>query len=115
MMSEKKRPSRSKMSKAERELRSQLTKLLHSEGVIRGSLAIRERTCGKPGCRCAVKGEKHPALYLVLSEGGKYRQVFIPKAFEDDVRQWVESYANARGLLEEISKLYHEKLRKREK
>jgi len=103
------------MSKAERDLRSRLTKLLHSAGFIRGTLAVRERTCGKPGCRCVTKGEKHPALYLVLSEKGKYRQVFVPKAFEDVVRQWVESYADARALLEEISKLHHEKLRKREK
>ncbi len=103
------------MSRAERDLRSRLTKLLHSDGVIRGTLAGRERTCGKPGCRCVTKGEKHAGLYLVVSEEGKYRQIFVPKAFEDDVRRWVESYANARTLLEEISKLHHEKLRNREK
>ncbi len=103
------------MSRAERDLRSRLTKLLHSNGIIRGSLAFRERICGKPGCRCVTKGKKHPGLYLVVSEEGKYRQVFVPKAFEDDIRQWVESYAEARALLEEISKLHHEKLRKREK
>ena len=103
------------MSKAERDLRSRLTKLLHAEGIIRGSLAVRERTCGKPGCRCVTKGKKHSALYLVLSEEGKYRQIFVPKAFQEIVRQWVESYAEARALLEEISKLHHEKLHKREK
>lgn len=102
------------MSTAERDLRSRLTKLLHSSGIIRGSLAVRERTCGKPGCRCATKGKKHTALYLVVSEEGKYRQIFVPKAFEERVRQWVESYADARTLLEELSKLHHEKLRKRE-
>lgn len=103
------------MRKAERDLRSWLTKLLHSTGIIRGSLAIRERTCGKSGCRCATEGKKHAGLYLVVSEAGKYRQIFVPKAFEDRVRQWVESYADARALLEKISKLHHEKLRKREK
>ena len=103
------------MSKAERDLRSRLTKLLHSEAIIRGSLAMRERTCGKSGCRCVTKGEKHAGLYLVVSEEGKQRQIFVPKAFEDDVCHWVESYAKARTLLEEISKLHHEKLRKREK
>ena len=63
----------------------------------------------------STKGEKHAGLSLVVSEEGKQRQIFVPRAFEDDVRQWVESYANARALLEEISKLQHEKLRKREK
>jgi len=103
------------MSRVERDLRSRLTKLLYSAGVIRGSLAVRERTCGKPGCRCVTQGKKHSALYLVVSEEGKYRQIFVPKAFEDLVRQWVEDYADARALLEKISKHHHEKLRKREK
>ena len=103
------------MSKAERDLRSRLTKLLHSEAIIRGSLAMRERTCGKSGCRCVTKGEKHAGLYLVVSGEGKQRQIFVPKAFEGHVRHWVESYAKARTLLEEISKLQHKKLRKREK
>ncbi len=114
-MSVKRQRSRSSMSRAERELRSRLTKLLHSAGVIRGSLAVRERTCGKPGCRCVTQGKKHSALYLVVSEEGEYRQIFVPKAFEDLVRQWVEEYADVRALLEEISKLHHEKLRKRER
>ncbi len=103
------------MSVAERNLRSRLTKLLHSQGVIRGNLAFRERTCGKPGCRCVTKGEKHVSLYLVVSEEGKYRQVYVPKAFEGILRDWVENYAKARTLLEEISKLHYERLRKREK
>ena len=103
------------MTRAERELRSRLTKLLHSDAIIRGTLAVRERTCGKPSCRCVTRGKKHAGLYLVVSEKGKYRQIFVPKAFEDDVRQWVESYANAKALLEEISKLHREKLRKRER
>ncbi len=109
------RPSRSRMSRAEGDLRSRLTKLLHAGGIIRGSLAFRERTCGKLGCRCVTKGKKHPGLYLVVSEEGKYRQVFVPKAFEEIVRRWVENYAEARALLEEISRLHHAKLRKRER
>ena len=103
------------MSKAERDLRSRLTKLLHSTAIIRGTLADRERVCGKSSCRCVTKGEKHAGLYLVVSVEGKYRQFFVPKAFEERVRQWVKSYADARALLEEISKLHYEKLRKREK
>ncbi len=102
------------MSKAERHLRSELTKLLHAEGVLRGNLAIRERTCGKPGCKCVTKGEKHVALYVVFSDHGKYRQVFIPKALHEVVRRWVGNHSKARELLEDISRLHYEKLRKRE-
>ena len=106
--------SRGKMTASERRLRSELTRVLHSQGVIRGNLSWRERTCGNSNCRCVTKGEKHRALYLVLSEEGKYRQVFVPKAFHEQVGAWVENHKKARDLLEEISRLHYEKLRKRE-
>jgi hypothetical protein len=102
------------MSAAERRLRSELTRLLHSHGVIRGSVAIRERTCGKASCRCVTRGEKHVSMYLVVCEGGKYRQVFVPKALHEPVHAWVRNHKKARELLEEISVLHYEKLRKRE-
>ena len=102
------------MSAEERRARSKLTKLLHSEPVIRGSLSMRERSCGKPNCKCMIKGEKHVALYLVVGEGGKYRQIFVPRQLHDRVRAWVENHAKAKSLLEEISQIQHEKLRTRE-
>jgi hypothetical protein len=101
------------MGQKERELRSQLAKLVHGSGLIRGTLAVRERTCGKPGCKC-TRGEKHVSLYLVTAYQGKYRQVFIPRALEDVVRLWVGNYHKVRDLLEEISRLHHERIRKRE-
>lgn len=102
------------MRPAERKLRSELTRLLHSEGILRGNLSLRERTCGKPTCRCATRGEKHIALYVVLREDGQFRQVYVPRQFHDVVRQWVENHKRSRDLLEAISKLHYEKIRKRE-
>lgn len=101
------------MSARERELRSRLAQLLRSEGLLRGSLNVRERVCGKPNCKCA-RGEKHAALYVVASQDGKLRQLYVPKAREDDVRQWVDSHREARELLEEISQLYWRRMKKRE-
>ena len=112
-VSEKKRP-RSSLPAAERRLRSELKRLLNSDGVIRGSLLQRERSCGRPGCKCNTRGEKHPALYLVVSEEGKSRQVYVPRALEGIVRRWVENHSRAKKLLEEISRLHYEKLRSRE-
>jgi hypothetical protein len=106
--------ARGKMPAKERALRSELTRLLHSEGVVRGNLSLRERTCGKPSCHCMRGGEKHTALYLVFSEQGKPRQVFVPKEHHELARQWVENHKQARDLLEEIAKLHVEKLRDRE-
>jgi hypothetical protein len=101
------------MGEKERELRSQLARLVHGSGLIRGTLAVRERTCGKPGCKC-TRGEKHVSLYLVAAYEGKSRQVFIPSALEQSVRLWVANYQKVRDLLEEISRLQYERIRKRE-
>lgn len=101
------------MSARERELRSRLTRLLHSAGVLRGTLSVRERVCGKPNCRC-TRGQKHVALYVVASDSGKQHQLFVPKAWEDDVRQWVQNHHEVRELTEEISQLYWRKVQNRE-
>ena len=101
------------MSPHERERRSRLAQLIHGAGLLRGTLAVRERTCGKPNCRC-VKGERHVSLYLVASYEGRVRQLFIPKDWEPQVRRWVQQYQEARKLLEEVSLLYWDKVQKRQ-
>lgn len=104
---------RSKMPDAERRLRSSLTQLVSKTALVRGTLAERERTCGKPNCRCA-RGEKHVSLYLVTRLEGKTIQLFIPKALEDQARRWVSDYQKVRALLEEVSQVYWDKLKRRE-
>jgi hypothetical protein len=101
------------MSARERELRSELKQLLASLGLVRGNLSLRLRSCGKPTCHCRQGGAKHPALYLVASEQGKLRQLFIPKELEPQARQWVDTYQRLRQLLEELSELHWQKLRQR--
>jgi hypothetical protein len=113
-MSVKKRKiPRAKMSPRERDRRSRLAQLAHGAGLLRGTLAIRERACGKSNCKCA-KGEKHVSLYLVASYEGRVRQLFIPKDWEPQVRRWVQQYQEARKLLEEVSLLHWEKVQKRQ-
>lgn len=106
--------ARSKMSPAERKARSELNRLLHSEGILRGNLSLRERKCGKPTCHCMTGGEKHQALYVVLRDEGRFRQVFVPRHLYDVVKKWVENHKKCRDLLEEISKLHYEKIHNRE-
>jgi hypothetical protein len=113
-MSDRKRAiPRGKMSAEERRFRSELAKLVSQCGILRGSLLPRRRVCGKPNCKCA-RGEKHESLYLVASEGGKLRQLYIPKEWEQTVRQWVEQHRRARQLLERISRIYWNKVRNRQ-
>ena len=102
------------MSAKERRLRSRLTQLAHKAPMLRGTLSVRHIRCGKKGCHCA-EGPKHRALYLVLREGGKLHQLFIPKHLEADVRTWVKTHAEIRKLLDELSAVYWDKIRQREK
>ena len=101
------------MSTRERNRRSKLAQLVHEAGLLRGTLAVRERASGKANCKCA-QGEKHASLYLVASYEGRVRQLFIPKDWEPQVRRWVEQYQEARKLLEEVSLLYWDKVQKRQ-
>jgi hypothetical protein len=101
------------MSVAERRARSQLAQLVSQRGVIRGTLLVRQRKCGKANCHCA-RGEGHESLFLVISQKGRTRQLFVPKDWEARVRQWVEDHHRARRLMEEISRLYWDKVRKRQ-
>ena len=113
MSGNKRKIARAGMSPRERSRRSRLAQLAHGAGLLRGTLAIRERACGKSNCKCA-KGEKHVSLYLVASYEGRVRQLFIPKDREPQVRLWVQQYQEARKLLEEVSLLYWDKVQKRQ-
>lgn len=104
---------RAKMSIPERGFRSKLAQIVHQNGLMRGTLLVRKRVCGKASCRCA-KGHLHESLYLVLSEGGRTRQLYVPREWEATVRQWVQSYQQARALLEEISRRHWDKVRQRQ-
>jgi hypothetical protein len=92
------------LSTKDRTARSQLHQLLEgADGMVHGSLIRLARRCGNPNCRCALKDQKHVSWCLGVSEKGRSRMKYIPKAEEDTVRRWVQQYRQARGLLEQIS------------
>src|SRR4030042_1323375 len=86
---------RGQMSAAERQLRSALNRLLSQHGGVHGTLLRREGVCGKKTCRCA-RGHLHESLYLVVSEAGRSRQMYVPRRWEAAVRQWIADYGPAR-------------------
>jgi hypothetical protein len=73
---------------------------------------VRSRKCGKPTCRCA-SGELHFSLYLVHSEAGKLRQIYVPKQLEERVRQAVSDYQTMQRFLKKISELEWKRLKQR--
>jgi hypothetical protein len=103
---------RSEMGKKERSLRSRLTQIMHSKEFIRGTVTVREHTCGKAGCRCA-RGERHVSLYLSRSHRGKPQQLYIPSDMSREVKAWIKEYRDVKRLLSKISDLYWDKLKNR--
>ena len=109
-MADKTKPlARSAMSPAERQGRSRVAQLIHQAGMIRGTLLLRERVCGKPTCRCAT-GDRHVNLHLQISRGGKSQQVIVPRGMEEDVREWVANYQALWANVEAVSDAHWAKI-----
>lgn len=104
---------RAHMSVSERRARSRLAQVISRRGFLRGTLLARRMKCGKSNCKCA-RGEGHESLFLVISENGRTRQLYVPKDWESRVRLWVEDYHHARELMEEVSRIYWDKVRNRQ-
>ena len=97
--------SRGGMPAAERAARARIAQLMQQAGLVRGSLLLRARKCGKASCHCA-KGAGHTALYLQTSRDGSPVQVIVPRTLEAEVRQWVANYQTVRKHLEDMSDVY---------
>ena len=87
----------------------------HSE-FVRGTLIERYLTCGNPNCKCAT-GERHgPNWYLSVTLDTKHRTgITIPAGKADQVRRWIENYQNLKDVLEKISDINRELLRREKK
>jgi hypothetical protein len=86
----------------ERHARSRLAQLLTDQPFLRGSLVERARSCGKPTCRCQ-HGHLHRSLYLATRHKGRRALLYIPRALEETVRQWVD---NGRSLSRQLQDLH---------
>ena len=66
--------------------------------MIRGSVVVHRRRCGKPNCRCAG-GDLHEATVLSYSERGRTRFVMLPPAEVAAVAAAVNRYRAAEAEL----------------
>jgi len=69
--------------------------------MIRGSVVVQRRRCGKPNCRCADGEQLHEATVLSYSEGGRNRTVMLSPGEVKAVAAAVARYRAARAKLEE--------------
>ena len=109
-------PPRTARPATERALYSRLRQLLTTPGLLRGNLVDMHRQCGKAACRCRTDpAGRHRSLYLGLSLNGRRRMLYIPAAWEAEVRQWTARYAEVRAVLERISVTYLDRVERRER
>ena len=85
------------------------------EALLRGSVIERYKRCGNPSCHCA-KGPGHgPKHYLSVSQaGGRPVMEYVPAAYQQQVRDFLDNHRQARVVLEEICEINLELLRRRE-
>lgn len=68
--------------------------------MIRGSVVVQRRKCGKTSCRCTDGVSLHEATVLSYSEGGRNRTVMLAADQVGPVRAAVERYRAAQAKLE---------------
>jgi hypothetical protein len=73
-----------------------------SQEVVRGSIVVMSRHCGKSGCRCQ-KGFKHRSLYISQRYKGSTRMIYVPKRSEAKARKWIDNYRQLKVILDKIS------------
>jgi len=73
------------------------------EAMVRGSVVVHRRRCGKASCRCADGESLHESVVLSYSEGGKTRFLMLPAGEAGRVRAAVEAYRSERARLDEAA------------
>jgi len=85
------------------------------KAILRGSLIERYKRCGKPGCKCADGPGHGPKYYLSVSYPGlRPRMDYVPQEAHARTAEVVANYHRARVILEAISEINRELLRRRE-
>ncbi len=88
-----------------RMLDSRLKQLTSAGPLLAASLALVQKRCGQPSCRCHHGGPLHPAHHLTLKDDGKTRTVYVPQDLLGEVQAWVAEYQRLKRLMTEVSQL----------
>jgi hypothetical protein len=68
--------------------------------LLRGSLVVQRRRCGKPNCRCAAGVDLHETPALSYSQNGRTRTVVLPASEVAAVQAAIDRYRAAVAELE---------------
>ena len=69
--------------------------------MVRGSVVVHRRKCGKVKCRCADGADLHESTVLSYSEGGKTHFVMLPAGEVAAVRAATRRYQQAKARVED--------------
>ena len=82
-----------------------LERLAALQLLVQGSYLERFSSCSRPNCSCH-KGSKHgPRSYLVLYEGKKQRQVYVPQAQRKPIQEGIRQHEDLRAIVKEITRI----------
>ena len=84
---------------------------LAESNLLRGSLSVVGRTCGKPTCVCMTENRRHPARYLSVKLEGRTRLLYIPEAQETEVRAAIAVHRRLAETIDELTVLNLEMLK----
>ncbi len=104
--------SAASLRKRRRKLLAELPLL---DRIMRGSLIERYKRCGRPGCHCASERGHGPKLYLSISVSGERPKMdYVPNARGAEVSELICNFNKVREILNEVSAINAELLRRRE-
>jgi hypothetical protein len=69
--------------------------------VVRGTVLVHRRKCGKPNCRCASGQGSHESTVLSYKEGSKTKFLMLPAAEVEPVRKATQRFRTAKARLEQ--------------
>jgi len=107
------------IEKSTKALRQRQKAILHRlpplQEILRGSLVERYKRCGKPGCKCANGPGHGPKYYLTVSYPKRRPEMdYVPADLQEKVKEYRENYRKVKQILEELSEINRELLRRRE-
>jgi hypothetical protein len=86
---------RQRIAQLARERQAAERVFLQRPPLLKGTLSEVQRTCGKPGCKCA-KGDKHICYQLSASTEGRTRTRNVPRKDLTKVRRLTDDYRRFR-------------------
>ncbi len=73
--------------------------------MLHGSWVERFSVCSRVGCRCH-SGHRHgPRHYLVVREGGRQRQKYVPNSQVDAAQAGLAEYRRVREIVDRITQI----------